>query len=61
MKYKFNAIILSSGGRFRAETPKQFLKLAGNAMQGHALDMFKRYAREARVFCKFWRWFNSSL
>jgi 2-C-methyl-D-erythritol 4-phosphate cytidylyltransferase len=41
------AIILASGTgtRFRTETPKQFLKLAGRSVLEHTLDVFERHAR----------------
>jgi 2-C-methyl-D-erythritol 4-phosphate cytidylyltransferase len=41
------AIILASGTgtRFRSETPKQFLKLAGRSVLEHTLDVFERHAR----------------
>lgn len=40
------AIILASGTgvRFRSETPKQFLKLAGKTVLEHTLDAFERHA-----------------
>jgi 2-C-methyl-D-erythritol 4-phosphate cytidylyltransferase len=40
------AIILASGTgvRFRSETPKQFLKLAGKTVLEHTLDTFERHA-----------------
>lgn len=39
------AIILASGtgSRFRSETPKQFLKLAGKTVLEHTLDVFERH------------------
>ncbi|HET7396172.1 MAG TPA: IspD/TarI family cytidylyltransferase, partial [Gammaproteobacteria bacterium] len=39
------AIILASGSgtRFGSETPKQFLKLAGNTVLEHTLDVFERH------------------
>ena len=41
------AIILASGSgtRFRSETPKQFLKLAGKTVLEHTLDVFERHPR----------------
>ncbi|MEO8977126.1 MAG: 2-C-methyl-D-erythritol 4-phosphate cytidylyltransferase, partial [Casimicrobiaceae bacterium] len=41
------AIILASGtgSRFRSETPKQFLKLAGKSVLEHTLDVFERHPR----------------
>lgn len=41
------AILLASGSgtRFRSETPKQFLKLAGKAVLEHTLDVFQRHPR----------------
>lgn len=41
------AIILASGTgtRFRSETPKQFLKLAGKTVLEHTLDVFERHPR----------------
>lgn len=41
------AIILASGSgsRFRSETPKQFLKLAGKTVLEHALDVFEQHPR----------------
>lgn len=41
------AILLASGAgtRFRSETPKQFLKLAGKAVLEHTLDVFQRHPR----------------
>lgn len=41
------AIILASGSglRFRSETPKQFLKLAGKTVLEHTLDTFERHPR----------------
>lgn len=44
---KTTAIILASGtgSRFRSETPKQFLKLAGKTVLEHTLDAFERHAR----------------
>lgn len=41
------AIILASGtgSRFRSETPKQFLKLAGKTVLEHTLDVFERHHR----------------
>lgn len=41
------AIILASGtgSRFRSETPKQFLKLAGKSVLEHTLDIFERHPR----------------
>lgn len=38
------AISLASypGSRFRSETPKQFLQLAGKTMLEHTLDVFTR-------------------
>lgn len=40
------AIILASGSgsRFRSETPKQFLKLAGKTVLEHTLDVFEQHA-----------------
>jgi 2-C-methyl-D-erythritol 4-phosphate cytidylyltransferase len=40
-----SAIVLASGSgtRFRAETPKQFLKLAGKTVLEHTLDVFERH------------------
>jgi 2-C-methyl-D-erythritol 4-phosphate cytidylyltransferase len=40
------AIILASGSgvRFRSDTPKQFLKLAGKTVLEHTLDTFERHA-----------------
>ncbi|MGH3631158.1 MAG: IspD/TarI family cytidylyltransferase, partial [Sciscionella sp.] len=39
------AIVLASGTgtRFRSETPKQFLKLAGKTVLEHTLDIFERH------------------
>jgi 2-C-methyl-D-erythritol 4-phosphate cytidylyltransferase len=49
------AIILASGigVRFRSETPKQFLKLAGKTVLEHTLDTFERHPRidEIIVVC----------
>jgi 2-C-methyl-D-erythritol 4-phosphate cytidylyltransferase len=49
------AIILASGTgtRFRSETPKQFLKLAGKSVLEHTLDVFERHGRvdEIVVVC----------
>ena len=41
------AIILASGSgsRFRSDTPKQFLKLAGKTVLEHTLDVFERHPR----------------
>jgi 2-C-methyl-D-erythritol 4-phosphate cytidylyltransferase len=41
------AILLASGSgsRFRSETPKQFLKLAGKSVLEHTLDVFQRHPR----------------
>lgn len=41
------AVILASGtgARFRSETPKQFLKLAGKTVLEHTLDVFERHLR----------------
>lgn len=41
------AIILASGTgtRFRSETPKQFLRLAGKSVLEHTLDVFERHPR----------------
>ncbi|MEO9115895.1 MAG: 2-C-methyl-D-erythritol 4-phosphate cytidylyltransferase [Gemmatimonadaceae bacterium] len=41
------AIILASGSgsRFRSETPKQFLKLAGKTVLEHTLDVFEHHAQ----------------
>jgi 2-C-methyl-D-erythritol 4-phosphate cytidylyltransferase len=41
------AIVLASGSgtRFRSETPKQFLKLAGKTVLEHTLDTFERHTR----------------
>lgn len=41
------AIVLASGSgvRFRSETPKQFLKLAGKTVLEHTLDVFERHPR----------------
>lgn len=46
-KTKSYAIILASGTgvRFRSETPKQFLKLAGKTVLEHTLDAFERHPR----------------
>lgn len=46
-KNKNIAIILASGAgtRFRSETPKQFLKLAGKSVLEHTLDVFERHAQ----------------
>lgn len=45
------AIILASGtgSRFRSETPKQFLKLAGKTVLEHTLDIFERHPRIDRI------------
>lgn len=45
------AIILASGSgsRFRSETPKQFLKLAGKTVLEHTLDVFERHARVLEI------------
>lgn len=41
------AIVLASGSgsRFRSETPKQFLKLAGKTVLEHTLDVFEQHVR----------------
>ncbi|MGO3669798.1 MAG: 2-C-methyl-D-erythritol 4-phosphate cytidylyltransferase [Vreelandella alkaliphila] len=46
-KRNASAIILASGTgqRFRSETPKQFLKLAGKAVLEHTLDVFERHTQ----------------
>ena len=59
MKFKSRseniAIVLASGAgtRFRSETPKQFLKLAGKTVLEHTLDTFERHPRinEVIVVC----------
>ena len=40
-------IVLASGvgARFRSDTPKQFLKLAGKTVLEHTLDAFERHSR----------------
>lgn len=45
------AIVLASGAgsRFRSETPKQFLKLAGKSVLEHTLDVFERHPRIDQV------------
>lgn len=45
------AIVLASGSgsRFRSETPKQFLKLAGKTVLEHTLDVFERHPRISGV------------
>lgn len=45
------AIVLASGAgtRFRSETPKQFLKLAGKTVLEHTLDVFEQHAHVDRV------------
>ena len=45
------AIILASGtgARFRSETPKQFLKLAGKAVLEHTLDVFERHSNIDKI------------
>jgi len=45
------AIILASGSglRFRSETPKQFLKLAGKSVLEHTLDVFERHPRIGEI------------
>lgn len=45
------AIILASGtgSRFRSETPKQFLKLAGKTVLEHTLDIFEQHPRIDKV------------
>ena len=42
-RYKGVGIVLASGSgtRFRSETPKQFLKLAGKTVLEHTLDVFE--------------------
>lgn len=47
MQRRSFAIILASGtgARFRSETPKQFLKLAGKTALEHTLDIFERHPR----------------
>lgn len=47
MTIKTTTIILASGtgSRFRSETPKQFLKLAGKTVLEHTLDVFERHPR----------------
>lgn len=54
-KEKLIAIVLASGtgARFRSETPKQFLKLAGKMVLEHTLDTFERHPRidEVIVVC----------
>jgi 2-C-methyl-D-erythritol 4-phosphate cytidylyltransferase len=45
------AIILASGtgARFRSDTPKQFLKLAGKTVLEHTLDVFQRHPHIDRI------------
>ncbi|MGH8270873.1 MAG: 2-C-methyl-D-erythritol 4-phosphate cytidylyltransferase [Gammaproteobacteria bacterium] len=50
-KFMDIAIVLASGAgtRFRSETPKQFLKLAGKTVLEHTLDTFERHPRIGEI------------
>lgn len=51
MPSSVTAIVLASGSgtRFRSDTPKQFLKLAGTSVLEHTLTVFERHPRIDRI------------